>query len=165
MAFDVIDNYLISELQKNSRAKYVDIAHKLGMSEAGVRKRVSHLVEQGIIHLTAITNPGKVGYHSSAMIGLQVQMGHIDEVTKALTAHPNIQFVGTVAGHYDILISVICRSSSYLAKFIKDDLPAIKGISRAETFVILGTHKRAYWCIPDISTDDLPPAKERKKKT
>ena len=81
---DNVDKKLIRELQINSREKYVDIAKKLGMSEAGVRKRVGRLVEQEIVQLTAITAPGKVGYHSAAMIGLQVQMGKIDAVTKQL---------------------------------------------------------------------------------
>ena len=151
---DLIDNKIILELQKNSRQKYVAIAKKLRMSEAAVRKRVGRLTQNGIIQLTAITAPGKVGYHSSAMIGLIVQMGKLDAVTSRLREHSNIQFVGTVAGRYDILISVICRSPKHLSKFLKDDLSAIEGINRAETFVILETSKGAYWCIPDLLPED-----------
>jgi Lrp/AsnC family transcriptional regulator, regulator for asnA, asnC and gidA len=151
---DAIDTKMILELQRDARCKYVDIAKKLGMSEAAVRKRVAHLVQDGTVHLTTITNPGKVGYHSSAIIGLLATMGKLQEVTNRLLEHPHIQFVGIVAGRYDVLVSVICRSPKHLSKFIQDDLSKIKGITRAETFVILETRKRAYWSIPELIPDE-----------
>lgn len=147
---DEIDYKLILELQKNARQKYVAIARELGMSEAGVRKRMARLLDQGIIQLTAVPAPGKVGYHSAALVGIHVKMGQIEKVAKQLTDHPNIQFVGIMAGQYDMFITVLCHSPTHLAKFLTEDLSQVEGITSLESFVILKTNKRAYWCLPEL---------------
>lgn len=139
---DDMDYKLILELQKNSRQKYVDIAGKLGMSEAGVRKRIQRLTERAVIELTAVPDLVKLGYHNSAFIGLQVEMGRIDAVAAELIRHPDVHFVGVVTGHYDIIIWVARMSAGHLAQFIKEDLADIKGIKGSETLIILEIKKR-----------------------
>jgi Lrp/AsnC family transcriptional regulator for asnA, asnC and gidA len=139
---DNTDYQLILMLQANAREKNVDIAENLGISEAGVRKRLARLIEDNIIELTALPNLAKLGYHSTAFIGLHVRQGLIEEVANRLGEHPDIHFVGIVAGQYDILIWVARHSAGDLARFLKEDLPKINGIERAETLVLLEMKKR-----------------------
>ena len=139
---DYTDYRLILMLQANAREKNVDIASNLGISEAGVRKRLARLTEEGIVELTALPNLAKLGYHSTAFIGLHVRQGLIEEVATRLEEHPDVHFVGIMAGQYDILIWVARHSAGDLAKFLKEDLPRINGIERTETFVLLEMKKR-----------------------
>ena len=139
---DNTDYQLILMLQANARQKNVAVAEKLGISEAGVRKRLARLIEENIIELTALPNLAKLGYHSTAFIGLHIRQGLIEEVANRLGEHPDIHFVGIVAGQYDILIWVARHSAGELARFLKEDLPKINGIEKTETLVLLEMKKR-----------------------
>ena len=46
---DKVDQKIVSILKENSREKYVDIAHVVGLSEGAIRRRVKHLIVDGVI--------------------------------------------------------------------------------------------------------------------
>jgi DNA-binding Lrp family transcriptional regulator len=46
---DKTDELILQVLRQDSRAAFVDIAPKVGLSEAAVRRRVSNLVKEGTI--------------------------------------------------------------------------------------------------------------------
>lgn len=123
---DRTDHKMILELQANAREKNVDIAAKLGISEAGVRRRLARLTERGIIELTAIPNLTKIGYHSTAFIGLQVRQGYIEEAASKLSEHPDVHFGGIVAGQYDILIWAHAARQEICLNFSKRIYPGSK---------------------------------------
>ena len=49
------------------------IAAELGVSEASVRQRVARLVGDGVMAITAVTNPLKLGFDVVCLIGLNVE--------------------------------------------------------------------------------------------
>jgi len=167
---DNTDYQLILMLQANAREKNVAIAENLGISEAGVRKRLARLIEENIIELTALPNLAKLGYHSTAFVGLHIRQGLIEQVAKRLTEHPDVHFVGIMAGQYDILIWVARQSAGHLAIFLKEDLPKISGIERTETFILLEMKKRTQGRLPQgvmrVSGDNaaIKPSRNRAEK-
>jgi len=71
---DELDS-LIIDMQKDGRSSNAGIARELGVSEGTVRRRLRLLVEDGVIRVMAVPNVRKLGYHTTALIGLQAEPG------------------------------------------------------------------------------------------
>ena len=69
---DMIDRQIISLLQRDGRRPYGAIAEEVGLSEAGVRRRVQRLKDAGVMQIVAITDPLQLGYGREALIGIRV---------------------------------------------------------------------------------------------
>lgn len=147
---DTLDQRIIVELQKDGRQTNTDLAQKLGVSEATVRRRIYRLLSDEIVKITAVPDLSKVGYNTVALIAVQVNLQQMDNVAAALAQHPNIHYVAQCAGRFDIVIWVLFHSAQELADFVKNDLAAIPGIERTETFINLDVKKRTFgWVSPD----------------
>ena len=69
---DQLDLRIVDALVADGRRPYVRIAADLGVSEASVRQRVAHLVADGVMEITAVTNPLKLGFEVVCLLGLTV---------------------------------------------------------------------------------------------
>ena len=59
---DDLDIRIISMLQDDGRASNAGIAREVGISEATVRRRLKRLFQDEFIRVSALRNPGKMGY-------------------------------------------------------------------------------------------------------
>lgn len=93
------------------------------------------------MQLTAILNPQKMGYNAVAFIAMDVPLNRLDAVTEQLSARPEVQFVSTTTGRYDIFIWAMFKSAGDLHNFLRNDLAKIEGIAQTETFINLEIKK------------------------
>ncbi|MBM3948220.1 MAG: Lrp/AsnC family transcriptional regulator [SAR202 cluster bacterium] len=141
---DELDTKIIEMLQVDGRASNAGIARKVGVSEGTVRRRLKRLVQDEFIQVVALPNPVKLGYHSEALIGLQVDPNKIDEVAEALSELREVSWVAITAGRYDVFAWATLPSSEALGVFLKTQVGTIKGVQRSETFINLSNKKRGY---------------------
>jgi len=134
---DGLDNRLIAELANDARQSNIHLSRKMGVSEKTVRRRITRLVEQGIINWSVIPDPAKLGYSVRAFILLEVEAPHVDDITQALASCSNVDFVALCTGPFDILFGAWFASSASMAKFLKDYLPKITGVRKSQTHVAL----------------------------
>jgi Lrp/AsnC family transcriptional regulator, regulator for asnA, asnC and gidA len=134
---DRLDNSLIAELANDARRSNIDLSRKLGVSEKTVRRRITRLVERGIISWAVIPDPAKLGYSVRAFILLEVEAPHVDDITQSLASCSNVDFVALCTGPFDILFGAWFASSASMAKFLKDYLPKITGVRKSQTHVAL----------------------------
>jgi Lrp/AsnC family transcriptional regulator for asnA, asnC and gidA len=139
---DSLDRRLIIELQKDPRTTNTDLARILGTSESTVRRRVNRLISSGVIVLTAVPDPFKVGYGVIAFINLHIQLSKIESVAERLSKYPEVHYLCLCAGSTDIVIWVLVRSSQELSEFITKKLGKIPGILQSETMIHLSYPKR-----------------------
>ena len=66
---DNIDKKIISELQKNGRISYKDIAKKLGVSDGTIRFRIKKLIQKKLLKISASINPFVFDASITAQIG------------------------------------------------------------------------------------------------
>ncbi|MBM3945232.1 MAG: Lrp/AsnC family transcriptional regulator, partial [SAR202 cluster bacterium] len=92
----------------------------------------------------ALPDPAKVGYHSEALIGIQVDPDKTDQVAEGLAALREINWVTVTAGRYDIFAWAALPSSEALGVFLRTKVGTIPGVRRSETFINLANKKRAY---------------------
>src|SRR3954449_1332365 len=66
---DDVSKAIIEQLQADGRRPYAAIGKAVGLSEAAVRQRVQRLLDQGVMRIVAVTDPGTLGLSRRALIG------------------------------------------------------------------------------------------------
>jgi len=138
---DELDRTILHFLGKDGRTPYTEIAQKLGVSEGTVRNRVGKLIDENVLQIVGVADPLKLGYQISAVIGVSIQGGNIDEAGKEIATFSEVSNVLMVSGEFDLILQIYCRDSEHLSTFLNQDLRRVHGVSRTQTFMILKTFK------------------------
>jgi Lrp/AsnC family transcriptional regulator, regulator for asnA, asnC and gidA len=140
---DTADRAIIDQLQLDGRRSYGRIGEAVGLSEGAVRQRVGRLRRSDAIRIVAVTDPETLGFRMRATVGLRID-GHPDAVAEALAPIPEVDYVVSTAGRFDLLIEVQCESQERFFALLNDTIKAIPGVRDTETFVYLKLHKQTY---------------------
>lgn len=140
---DEVAKRIIELLQIDGRASYAALAKEVGLSEAAVRQRVQRLLDQGVMQIVAVTDPLQVGFRRQAMIGLRTS-GDLKAIGDAVAAIPEVDYVVTTAGSFDLLCEVVCEDDDHLLEVLTGRIRALDGVVSTETFVYLKLNKQHY---------------------
>jgi Lrp/AsnC family transcriptional regulator for asnA, asnC and gidA len=141
-SIDEHDRGVIEELQRNGREPFRRIASRLGVAEATVRARYERLVADGVLQVTAVTNPLALGFDATAMIGVRTS-GAPEPVAEALGAWPEVTYVVVAAGRFDLLVETVCSDLAALLE-LTGRLRALDGVATTETLLYLKLCKQLY---------------------
>lgn len=163
---DEFDRKIIVLLQQDGRLSNVEIARTLGLAEGTVRKRLERLLGEGVIRLMAVAEPVSLGLVASVVIGIQTDLGQMNEVAQRLAAVPEVHCVNIVTGTYDVMIEAVLPSGEHLLSFLIDKISTIPGVKRTETSHVLQAVKRACdWVVPEASIGRAGPAPHQSPAT
>jgi Lrp/AsnC family transcriptional regulator for asnA, asnC and gidA len=137
------DRAIIEELQLDGRRSYQRIGEAVGLSEGAVRARVARLLRSDAIRIVAVTDPAALGFRMRATVGLRID-GHPDAVAERLGPIPEVDYVVSTAGRFDLLIEVQCEDQERFYELLNDTIKVIPGVRDTETFVYLKLHKQTY---------------------
>lgn len=153
---DSVDRQIISLLQRDGRTSNAEIARQLNVSEGTIRRRVDSLIADGVLKVTAITNPYKVGLNTLVFFHLNVVPKTLKAVSDQLMKMPEARYVSLTTGEHDIMVEALFPSNAELIDFIRDRLALIPGVTEIETNIQLQILKRSYeWHMPsDQKTDE-----------
>lgn len=141
---DLLDAKIIGVLQRDGRMPNTEIARRLGVAEATVRKRIARLLRENVMQIGAWAEPLKIGYTVYTHIEIQVKPPEINRVAEALVKFPEIHFLGITTGGFDITCAAIFRSSEHMYEFMTNRLCRVSGIVRTSTASIIRILKREY---------------------
>lgn len=141
MKLDKLDQNIMLALQKNGRLSYMELAKMMDVTEGTIRNRFTKLVNNGIMRITASPDIEKLGYGFMGIIGMQVHLADLHEVADKLAQNPNICYLVNVTGRYELLATVVTRSSKEFAYFMENVVSAIPHVLKTETFVALNVYK------------------------
>ena len=139
---DDLERSIVKQLLDDARKPFQGIARELGIDEKTVRNRVSKLREKGVLRFTPTTNPNRLKGCIVAMIAVNVRpdmRNNLEALAKRIADLPMVSWVGSVMGHYDLLLEVVVDSWESLSKFELSDLPSIEGVGQTDSFLVL-TH-------------------------
>jgi len=139
-----LDMQLIQLLGKDARQSSEALASQLNVSSATVRRRVKKLIKSGVLRIVAVADPAKVGLPLAVVIALRVNPESSASVVNLLTSRPEIKWVSTTTGRFDLIALARFASTDELSEFVQTDLPKIGGIRNSETFVCLRVLKPPY---------------------
>jgi Lrp/AsnC family transcriptional regulator, regulator for asnA, asnC and gidA len=140
---DGIGKRIIELLQQDGRKPFVSIAAEVGLSEGAVRQRVQRLTESGVMQIVAVTDPLVVGFTRQAMIGIKTA-GDVSPIADILCEIPEVDYVVTTAGSFDLLVEVVCEGDAELLDLLMTRIRTVPGVIGTETFVYLKLNKQHY---------------------
>src|SRR3954469_19641944 len=116
---DDADKALIELLQEDGRMPYTRLAAAVGLSEATVRQRVQHLIDDNVVQIVAVTDPLRLGFARQAMVGVRPD-GDIRAVADTLASIPEIDYVVFTSGSFDLLFELVCEDDGRLLALPND---------------------------------------------
>jgi Lrp/AsnC family transcriptional regulator for asnA, asnC and gidA len=135
---DEMDMRILRILEGDARKSFTEIAGKLKVSEATVRKRVSALQKKGVIKkFTVKVDPSKLGINTVAIVGMEVDPAKLLEVAQKLCDFAELKCVATSTGDHMIMTEIWTRNGRELTKLISERIGTIEGIKRICPAIIL----------------------------
>ena len=141
---DLADRCIIALLQVDGRLSHTEIARRLSIPEATVRRRMKRLLDERTIQIVAQPEPFKTGFGVRTIIGLKVHPGKVAEALAALRPLQQIRYIGVTTGTYDIVIETIFHDNKELRDFMLVTLGQTPGLVSTETSYLLDIAKWAY---------------------
>ena len=136
-AIDELDRKIITELQRNGRTSYKDIAKKLDVSDGTIRFRTKRMIRDNILRITASINPFALETDVAALVGMKLEKRTHKKTMEKISQLEGVISVCNAMGRYDLLVEIFFGSRKELNKFLIEDLSKIGGINSTETFVYL----------------------------
>ncbi len=141
---DEIDHKLVRLLAKDARSSSAVLAKLINVSHSTVRRRIRKLINDGTLHIVGVVDPAKFGFSFTAIVALSVAPQNLDSCRKILTSRPEVKWISTTTGRFDIMILGRFRSSRELSDFLLLHIKNIKGLKDSETFICLNMDKTHY---------------------
>ena len=139
-----MDAKLITFLQEDGRLRNTELARRLGITEAAVRKRMDRLLLEGIVLTGVWIDPLKVGYPVCVFILLDVELSEVDHVAEFLAKQIEVFYAVIGTGGFDICAGALFRSNKEMHDFFVKRLGTMRGIRRTETTSIMRIAKRGH---------------------
>ena len=132
------DRAIVLHLQEDGRRSFAQIARETRMAEKTVRTRVRHLLDQGIIQITAVTDPRALGYESAALLGITTDPSRpASDIAHALLEITAVDYVVVTTGRFGLFAELICRNRDELQTVIEQEIGRLDGIHTVESFPYL----------------------------
>jgi Lrp/AsnC family leucine-responsive transcriptional regulator len=119
-ALDEIDHEILRLLREDARRTVKDIASRVKLSAAPVKRRIDRLERQGVITgYTVRLDHSQVGPALEAFTELRYS-GHMDkdDIFQILTEAPEVEHVYTMAGDTDALVHLRADDVAHLQRVI-----------------------------------------------
>lgn len=144
LALDSLDRQLLKLLQQDGRMPYTEMARRLDVAEATVRKRVSRLLEEGVVHVVGIVDPQYLGRSVTAIVGVRTEGRDVEEVVAEVRRWDEVRYAAACAGTYDFILEVVVGSNEELYDFLTRRLRATPGVVGSDTSLVMKTVKRRH---------------------
>jgi Lrp/AsnC family leucine-responsive transcriptional regulator len=141
---DEIDRDILDLLREDARRTISDIAARVNLSPAPVKRRIDRLERLGVIGgYTVLLNHGKIGPSIDAFTELRFAGdADVDEILATITELPEVREVFTIAGDPDALIRIRVDDVEHL-KHVVNTLRRSGRVTGTKTLMVLDRWSRA----------------------
>lgn len=135
---DEIDAKILEMLDEDGRKSFTEMAQKLKLNEATVRKRVSNLQKEGVIKkFTVKVDPARLGIKTVAIVGMHADPSKMLDIAQKLCDFKEIKSVATSTGDHMIMTEIWTRNGKELTKIISEKIATIEGVKKICPAIIL----------------------------
>ncbi|MCD6511705.1 MAG: Lrp/AsnC family transcriptional regulator [Thaumarchaeota archaeon] len=135
MSVDDADRRILEVLKEDARIPFVELAKKVGLSEATVRRRVRSLVSRGIIKKFTIELGLEEGAKAMTLVSVSSSKT-TPEVAEALKKLKGVETVYEITGQYDVVAIVSGSNIAEINKYV-DEIRKIDGVEHTNTIIIM----------------------------
>nr|WP_315166934.1 Lrp/AsnC family transcriptional regulator [uncultured Flavobacterium sp.] len=145
---DELDCQILKLLQKDGRMSFTEISKEINVAVSTIRHRFINLVEDGTLKIIGRVDPNKIGFNAYASVLISVKpKSHMNTIFEELTKLPEISFLASVSGDYDIEANVMCRDMEHLNELLGEKIHVMEGVFDTKTNVYMKIFKFAQ---PDL---------------
>ncbi len=141
---DSMDEKLVRLLGQDARQNSETLAKQLKLSAATVRRRLRRLIRSKLLRIVGVIDPAKFGSPLTAVITLDVAHDKLEAAMEVLAERPDIRWVSTTTGRFDVIALAQFRSTDALSDFVTKELSQLEGVRDSETFICLDVKKGRY---------------------
>jgi len=136
---DQIDVGILSQLMKDAKTPYTDIAKQLFVSSGTIHVRVRKMEDLGLIKGSTLNvNYSKLGYDITAFLGIYLsRSSKYEVVVEEMKKIPEVVGLHYTTGNYSMFVKIICQDTNHLRDVLHEKIQAISDITRTETFISL----------------------------
>ena len=142
---DDFDRSIIAALMANARSTNVEIAERVGLSEAPCSRRIRRLEEQGVIRgYRADVDPEAIGIGFIAYVTLvldYVTAATAEQFYQEIRAIPEVMSCYIVSGGYDAILHVAAADSKSYSDIVFNRLRRIPGVKDVRSSFVMRTIK------------------------
>ncbi|MCI2420850.1 Lrp/AsnC family transcriptional regulator [Saccharopolyspora sp. K220] len=140
---DATDHEILALLREDARRTLSDIAARVTLSTAAVKRRIDRLQEIGVIlGYTVQVDHTKLGWGVEAFTELRfLGTSGVDEIVQTTTRMPETQAVFTIAGDPDALVWLRVRDMAHLQRTI-DEIRRSHRVTSTKTLIVLDSWQR-----------------------
>jgi DNA-binding Lrp family transcriptional regulator len=137
---DEIDHHVLRLLREDGRRTFSEMADKVGLSVAAVKRRVDRLRDIGVITgFTVQIDYARLGWGIEAFTELRYPgTTPVSDIVRTTVGVPEVQEVFTIAGDPDAMIHVRARDLGHLQQVI-DRLRRAGDVTGTKTLLVLGS--------------------------
>ncbi|HEY4017553.1 MAG TPA: Lrp/AsnC family transcriptional regulator [Pseudonocardiaceae bacterium] len=148
---DETDHEILALLVQDARRTLSDIAERVTLSTAAVKRRVDRLVRTGVITgFTAQVDHTKLGWGIEAFVELRFSgTSKVNDIFRTTTRMPEAQAVFTIAGDPDALVWLRVRDLAHLQKTI-DEIRRNHQVTGTKTLITLDSWAAGQQPAPDV---------------
>jgi DNA-binding Lrp family transcriptional regulator len=134
---DRLDEQIVGLLREDSRLSFVEIAAKVKLSEAAVRRRVANLVSSGVVRkFTIELNEPEL---TSAITYISVSPSHpTSEVSKSIRGIVGVETIYETTGQFDIAVIIKGPNIAEVNKSV-EEIRRLTGVINTNTTIVLRT--------------------------
>lgn len=147
---DDVDRRILDLLREDARRTIADIATRVSLSQAPVKRRIDRLERLGVITgYTVLLDEAKIGQAIDAFTELRlVGDADVDEVADLVKAIPEVRDLFTIAGDPDALVRIRVDDVAHL-KAVVNNLRRSGRVTGTKTLMVLDHWARAGERAPD----------------
>ncbi|MFF9563803.1 transcriptional regulator, AsnC family [Leifsonia sp. 98AMF] len=143
MDIDTIDRKIIDQLRVDGRRSFAVIGRNVGLSEPSVRARYRRLSKAGIVQVVGMPDAPKLG-EIEVHIAIRIRGVAVAAVAKQLVTVPEIKFVASAVGAYDLIADLRCDDVIHLSSILNEKVRRVNGVQHVETMTVLEVMKDTY---------------------
>ena len=132
---DSIDLILVRSMLDEPRASYAELARAAGIAESTAKRRVTALIETGVITPAVIPDVRKLGYHTLTIVGMKVDLNHLQSNAEIIRDLPEVTSLHMTMGRFDLHATVATRDLNHMRTFLIEQIAPLPGIRDIESFV------------------------------
>src|SRR5471032_332490 len=144
---DAFDRRILAVLLENARATNVEIAEKVGLSEAPCLRRIRRMEAEGVIRgYTARLDPEAIGIGFIAYVTLVLDYltaSTAEQFVQRMREIPEIVSCYIVSGGYDAILHVAAADSATYSDIVFDKLRRIPGVKDVRSSFVMRTIKES----------------------
>jgi len=139
---DDINLKILDILNRDSSTPFVDIAKRIGVSDATIHIRVRRMMEARIINkFTISVDNDLLGYDHTAFIGINISPGSADQIASDLLKIEEVLEMHEMHGKFDLLLKIRAKDLNQLREIVANKICKIPHILESELMTVLKTRK------------------------